>query len=209
MRIVSIDEFRGGLNNQKMILAGCFFLAKELGAKVALPGDIVNFIPTAHGYKRYPLKFKDVFNLDYFLKAMPSNILADGADNVTDVLSWKGLGNCHPNQQVEVLDFLGNFRSTGSDPFLTFPATEIAPDKRYVLEVDLKSNVDSLASVYFQEESDDRFSERKSVKLPIKIGDNKLSFSLPDCRLKPILRFDPLNSKGNFSLKNLILKIVK
>ena len=89
MRIVSIDEFRGGLNNQKMILAGCFFLAKELGAKVALPGDIVNFIPTAHGYKRYPLKFKDVFNLDYFLKAMPSNILADGADNVTDVLSWK------------------------------------------------------------------------------------------------------------------------
>lgn len=124
-------------------------------------------------------------------------------------LSWKGLGNCHPNQQVEVLDFLGNFRSTGLDPFLTFPATEISPDKCYVLEVDLKSNVDSLASVYFQEESDERFSESKSVKLPVKIGDNKLRFYLPDCRLKPILRFDPLNSQGNFSLKNIILKIVK
>lgn len=89
MNVVSIDEFRGGLNNQKMILAGCFVLAKERGAKVRLPELVVNFIPTSHGYKRDPLRFADLFDQEIFLKAIPSNMIADDANEVTEVLSWK------------------------------------------------------------------------------------------------------------------------
>jgi hypothetical protein len=123
-------------------------------------------------------------------------------------LRLEGLGVFQPNQQVEVLDLTGNFRSTGSDPFLTFPATSISPDKRYVLEFDLRSDVDSIAAVYFQLEGDERFSETKTVKLPVGVGDNYLKFALPDVRLKSVLRIDPLACQGSFTIKNLILRVV-
>ena len=89
MSVVCIDEFRGGLNNQKMILAGCFVLAKEKGAKVRLPEQIVNFIPTTEGHKRDPLRFADVFDQEIFLRAIPSNMITDDVNEVTEVLSWK------------------------------------------------------------------------------------------------------------------------
>lgn len=123
-------------------------------------------------------------------------------------LSWQGLGICHPNQHVEVLDSAGNFRSTGADPFLTFPSTSISPDKRYVLELDLKSDVDSFAAVYFQVEGDERFSESKTVKLPVSKGDNHLQFPLPSARLKPAIRIDPLACQGSFSIGRLMLRLM-
>lgn len=89
MSVVSIDEFRGGLNNQKMILAGCFVIAKEKGAKVRLPQQIANFMPTAEGHKREPLRFSDVFDQENFLKAIPSSMIAGDGNEVTEVLSWK------------------------------------------------------------------------------------------------------------------------
>lgn len=124
-------------------------------------------------------------------------------------LSWEGLGVCHPNQQVDVLDLAGNFRSTGIDPYLTFQSTSISPDKRYVLELDLKSDVDSFAAVYFQVEGDERFSESKTVKLPVSMGDNKLQFYLSSARLKPAIRIDPLACYGSFSIGRVMLRVVE
>lgn len=123
-------------------------------------------------------------------------------------LSWDGLGICHPNQHVEALDLAGNFRSTGTDPFLTFPSTSISPNKLYVLELDLKSDVDSFATLYFQMEGDERFSESKTVKLPVSMGDNHLQFSLPSGRLKSALRIDPLACQGSFSIGRVMLRVV-
>ncbi len=124
-------------------------------------------------------------------------------------LSWEGLGICHPNQHVEVLDLAGNFRSTGADPFLTFPSTSISLDKRYVLELDLKSDVDSFAAVYFQVEGDERFSESRTVKLPVSRGDNYLRFFLRSKSLKSALRIDPLVCKGRFCIKKLALGVME
>lgn len=123
-------------------------------------------------------------------------------------LKWEGLGVCQPNQQVVVLDLGGNFQSTGPDPFFIFPATSISPDKRYVLEFDLISDVKSNAAVYFQEVGDERFSEAKTVKLPVSLGGNHLHFVFPDIRLKSVLRIDPLACQGNFTIKNLVLKVL-
>ena len=89
MHIVAIDEFGGGLNNQKMILAGCFVIANEMGAKVRLPEKIVNFTPTTEGHKREPLHFSEVFDQVIFLSAIPPNMIARDGDKVTEVLSWK------------------------------------------------------------------------------------------------------------------------
>ena len=113
-------------------------------------------------------------------------------------LSWEGLGMGHPNHHIEVLDLAGNILSKGADPFLTFPSTSIVPNKRYVLELDLKSDVDSVTAVYFQVEGDERFSESKSVKLPVIRGCNHLQFSLPSARLGSVLRIDPLACEGSF-----------
>jgi hypothetical protein len=119
------------------------------------------------------------------------------------------LGVCQPNQQVDVLDLVGNFRSTGSDPFLTFPTTSISDDKRYILEFDLKSDVKSTAAVYFQVEGDKRFSEIKTVKLSVICGDNHLRFFLPDVQLRSVLRIDPLTCQGSFTIRNVILRVVE
>lgn len=124
-------------------------------------------------------------------------------------LSWEGLGMHHPNQHVEVLDSVGNFRSTGADPFLTFPSTSISPGKHYVLELDLKSDVNSIAAVYFQVEGDERFSESKTVKLPVSRGENHLQFPLSCDRLKSTLRIDPLACQGSFSIGRVMLKVVE
>jgi hypothetical protein len=125
------------------------------------------------------------------------------------LLRFEGMGVCRPNQQVEVLDLAGNFRSIGSDPILSFPATSISPDRRYVIELDLRSDVESIAVIYFQVEGDERFSEKKTVKLPVNRGDNYLQFTLPDVRLKSILRIDPLVCHGNFTIKNILLKVFR
>ncbi|HMO16298.1 hypothetical protein [Hydrogenophaga sp.] len=123
-------------------------------------------------------------------------------------LNWEGLGVCQPNQQVEVLDLKGNFRSTGSDPFLTFPSTSISPDKQYALELDIRSDVESIAAVYFLTEENERFSEKNTVKLPVSCGNNKLLFILPAARLRSILRLDPLACQGNFTINNAALKVI-
>jgi len=123
-------------------------------------------------------------------------------------LHWNGLGVCQPNQQVEVLDLAGNFRSIGIDPILNFPATSISHGNRYLLQFDLESDVDSFAAVYFQTEEDARYSEEKLLKLPVVKGYNCMQFFLPNVKLRSALRVDPLACVGAFSIKNMGLKVL-
>lgn len=127
----------------------------------------------------------------------------------TECLRWDGLGVCQPNLQIDSLDMAGSFRSTGSDPYLTFPQATISFGKRYALEFDMESDVESVAAVYFQTEADDCFSEINTVKRPVSCGSNRLLFTLPSCRLKSILRLDPLACQGNFTINNVIFKAIE
>lgn len=83
------------------------------------------------------------------------------------------------------------------------------PSKHYVLELSLKSDVNSTAVVYFQEEGDEWFSESKTVKLLVSRGDNHLQFALSSDRLKPVLRIDPLACQGSFSIRKVKLRVVE
>lgn len=123
-------------------------------------------------------------------------------------LSWEGLGIYRTNQQVQLLEE-GTFRSIGTDPYLIFPSTTISPDKCYILDLVLESDVDSTAAVYFQVEGDDRFSENKTIKQPVSLGENYLTFPLPRVRLNSVLRIDPLACQGNFDIKKIILRAVE
>lgn len=121
------------------------------------------------------------------------------------VVSWEKLGVCRPNSQIETLNLDGHFLSTGSDPYFVFPNAEIDIGKLYVLEVEIKSFVESRAAVYFQAVGDDVFSEEKCLKLPVVKGVNYLKFHFPIVNLKSTLRFDPLGCKGRFSIESMML----
>lgn len=121
---------------------------------------------------------------------------------------WEGLGIGKPNNQVVALDLAGHYQSKGIDPYFTFPAVNMLPGKRYAIQLDIKSDVKSVAAVYFQVEGDERFSEAKSVKTPVNCGDNHLIFILPNVRLKSTLRIDPLTSEGHFVISNPSLMLI-
>jgi hypothetical protein len=89
MNIVTITDFNGGLNNQKIALAGCFVIANRIGAKVKLPFYFSNFTPTVEGLKREKLYFSDIFDIDVFLSAIPPSMIANRDADVDTVLSWR------------------------------------------------------------------------------------------------------------------------
>lgn len=124
-------------------------------------------------------------------------------------LSWEDMGVCHPNNCVEAIDLKGGFRAIGVSPSLVFPMTSITSDKLYMLEFDLKSNVDSFATVYFKLEESQGFSETRSIKLVVNKGMNHLQYFFPGKGLRSVLRIDPLECKGKFRIKNFVLRAVE
>lgn len=115
-------------------------------------------------------------------------------------------GRCKINNQTEIVDNnLFSFRSTGNDPYFISFCQKITPGKKYILELELVSDVFSTASVYFTVEGDVLFSEGRTVKSAVTIGNNKLNFTLDAPNLQPYIRIDPLSCMGHFSISNLSL----
>jgi hypothetical protein len=125
-----------------------------------------------------------------------------------NMMKWNELGLCQPNNQIESIGLDGGFRSLGVDPYFTFLKARISPEKKYVIEFDLKSDSNTLASVYFQTIEDERFTEEKTIKSTVNKGDNHLVFLLPAVKLNSIIRIDPLCCPGIFFINNVTLKEV-
>jgi hypothetical protein len=121
-------------------------------------------------------------------------------------VSIDGFGVGLINKQIEVIDQHAlRFKSTGSDPFFTFSQTELVAGHYYILQVDLESEVNSVATLYYTETSSPDFAEARTLKEPILIGINKLVFNLNFSLLDKALRLDPLNCPGMFSIINISL----
>lgn len=153
-----------------------------------------------------PLNFREAYaaQLSYFYHSSIYRAWSNKLE--VERLIWTGLGSCKPNYHIKVIDLEGNFESTGNDPFFTFSSPSISYKKSYIFEVEIWSDTESLASLYFIPKREKRFSEINKLTLPVIYGDNYLRFELPDIHLKPALRFDPVACKAMFSVNNIALK---
>lgn len=122
---------------------------------------------------------------------------------------FHGLGPCQTNSQVKIIDRDSlEFQSIGTDPIFLFHNTSIEKDRRYLLHVDLLSEIESKAVVYYTCAPEARkFSENRAVRLPVRIGKNKLEFELPCTNLEKGLRLDPLAHAGKFKILSIRLSI--
>ncbi len=108
--------------------------------------------------------------------------------------------------EVEVLDAASRrFRSLGSDPWFAFNPLPLAPGQHYQLNVKMRSEVASAATLYFTDASGAGFAESHTVHLPVVAGDNDLRFVLDYGNLGKSLRFDPLQCSGEFSISDIAL----
>jgi hypothetical protein len=117
-----------------------------------------------------------------------------------------GLGPYQMIQMVLIDRSDLTFESKGKDPYFTFSSTEILPGHHYCLQIDLISELTSVAKVYYQDITlAPSFNELRSVSLPVKVGLNSLSFNLDGPNLGRRLRFDPLTCPGIFKISKVVL----
>ncbi|AHX60275.1 hypothetical protein [Aeromonas media] len=115
-------------------------------------------------------------------------------------------GRCKLNNHIAIIDNNSfSFKATGNDPYFISFCQKIMPGKKYILELELVSDVSSTASVYFTVQESVLFSEARTVKSAVTIGNNKLHFKLDAPNLQPYIRIDPLSCMGNFNISNLSL----
>ena len=124
-----------------------------------------------------------------------------------DSFTLENLGICKPNKHVTVLSKESlSFYSTGNDPILLFPLTNIETGTTYTLEITLETEVSSAAKVYFSDAlGPGSFSESRAIRLPVTRGVNQLCFILDYPSLGKALRIDPLDCAGDFRLSNVSL----
>ena len=94
-------------------------------------------------------------------------------------------------------------KSFSSDPKLVFKDYFTADaDGRITLSLCLNSGVAGISQLFYS--PDGKFTEHNSLRKPVKKGDNLLHFEL---QLKPYekvkLRFDPINKKGTFIIREI------
>ena len=106
------------------------------------------------------------------------------------------------------------FKSTGNDPYFTFPGVNFDAGSSYILEFELESEVLSTASLYFSITNIPKgpttaatkiFSEEQVMRRPVAIGSNRLQFILNHSHLGNALRIDPLDCPGTFRIANVSL----
>jgi SGNH hydrolase-like domain, acetyltransferase AlgX len=116
------------------------------------------------------------------------------------------LGACRANAEIEILDANKvRFRSLGNDPYFTLLRVPLVSGRHYLLQLSMRSEVASLATVYYQDEVGMPFVQSRTVRLPVVEGDNELCFLLDSAKLGPSLRLDPLCCPGSFSITNITL----
>lgn len=90
--------------------------------------------------------------------------------------------------------------ANGEDPQILFP--KIEPGKRYsaILKIGLRSPAETVAQLFYKTADIPDFTENKSIKRKVSIGDNEIYFQLPIDELIDKIRFDPGQNPGIYQL---------
>lgn len=114
------------------------------------------------------------------------------------------------NKYINIIDddnFI-NLKSTGSDPIISFPLLPFQANKKYILHIAMTSSKESTLQLFYSDSriSDYTFSEKNSIQLAIKKGDNDLYIPLDYQNIGKHLRLDPISGKGEVTIKSLNIK---
>jgi len=94
------------------------------------------------------------------------------------------------------------FKSTGNDPQLILNSKRVSRVKHLCIHIN--SSVKSTAGIYYSTKKDARqYNSRQVLAHPVKIGHNKLNFTIPDECCNSDIRFDPLTCEGLFSILSI------
>ncbi|WP_201861465.1 hypothetical protein [Microvirga soli] len=93
MEVFELGPLAGGLNNQKMSIAGLFATAIERNGKVRIPDHVFDFTPMAgkSPSESDTLQIWEAFDQNTFLNSIPENLLTEKP--ATEVLSFN---DCFP-----------------------------------------------------------------------------------------------------------------
>ena len=99
--------------------------------------------------------------------------------------------------------------ANGKDPIIYLPDIELKDGVSYVLFVEFSSNVKSGARLYYSTSDKTKFpfSDHNSVRLPVKVGGNNLSFKFSSNNIGKRLRLDLIAGAGTVKITNLELKV--
>lgn len=99
--------------------------------------------------------------------------------------------------------------ASGKDPIIYLPDIELKDGVSYVLFVEFSSNVKSGARLYYSTSDKTKFpfSDHNSVRLPVKVGGNNLSFKFSSNNIGKRLRLDLIAGAGTVKITNLELKV--
>ena len=98
----------------------------------------------------------------------------------------------------------GILESIGNDPGFCFSLYHKDGKKIKVISILLYCTVDCYAALYFTErETNQSFSEVRSLKKEVKKGYNYLTFDVSKYNIENTLRFDPIRQPGLFQIQRI------
>lgn len=129
-------------------------------------------------------------------------------DNVSkSYFEFGDLGMCKLNDQISMIEKESfTFQSSDNDPYFVCMCKKIEPSKKYTLEFEIISDVESTAIVYFTDSNNPTFSNERKVTAPVSIGQNTITFKLDFPNIQSYIRVDPISNIGKFTLSNATLK---
>ncbi len=98
-------------------------------------------------------------------------------------------------------------RAIGRDPIMIIGSIDLTP-ARYILHIEMRSSVPSEIQVFYPKKGGQEFSEERSIRNTVRVGDNEFYIMLPMDVNARRLRVDPLARTGIVEIKRLEIRKV-
>ena len=93
-----------------------------------------------------------------------------------------------------------SFLAETNDPKIILPRITFSRNNRIVIFIDIYTRVTTRIQLFFQTQSDKKFTEKNSLRQILKEGRQKVFFYLSGKEINGHLRLDPANCLGNFTI---------
>jgi hypothetical protein len=125
---------------------------------------------------------------------------------MTFVEGWERLETSSENVLLELSSDGVVVRALNEDPQLFLPESDCSAAEWVVMEVVLVSWAETTAQVFYKTTKSPEYAESQSYKQLISKGENKIYFQFPGNELKGLVRFDPGQVAGEYTLKSIIVR---
>jgi hypothetical protein len=98
--------------------------------------------------------------------------------------------------------------STGNDPSVVLKDIVASPENDLVMKLKMDSPEITTCKIYYKTKAEVFYTERKTVSVPVQIGENNLYFKLPKNMLQGDVRLDPGNLPGEYKIYSIKIKSI-